>query len=253
MASQYEDFGVSFIFISKSFLLQLIILCIILNCRDCIFVSYIVWYDRWKIFDHSSSVIWLVAVAFHFVMPVGFWYSYLINCLYNEFVSVSQKGTILPPRLTNGSLIFDLTGFFLISCRHSIGRLCLIWREFKKLQLVSHFSLISLWLRKSPLSLIMSCIWTMPFAAQLDHIYGLFEIEIYLFSQIVWLSKISTVGILISWSSYPSWKSAPSCICPLIPHWNFIPLYLLKPCKCDTRDMSAFVFLVWYFSFSFTL
>ena len=202
IASQYEHFDVSFIFISKSFLLQLLILCIILNCRDCIFVSRIVWYDRWKIFDHSSSVIWLVAVAFNFVMPAGFLYLYLTNCLYNVFVSVSQRGTILPPRLTKGSLIFDLTCLFLISCRHSIGRLCLIWREFKKLHLISYFSLISLWLRKSPFSLIMSCIWAMPFAAQLDHIYGLFEIVIYQFSQIIWLCIISTVGILISsWSS----------------------------------------------------
>ena len=30
------------------------------------------------------------------------------------------------------------------------------------------------------------------------HVYGLFEIVIYLFSQIVWLCIISTVGILIS-------------------------------------------------------
>ena len=105
-----------------------------------------------------------------------FLYLYLMNCLYNVFVSVSQIGTILPPRLTKGSLIFYLTGLFLISCCHSIGRLCLIWREFKKLHLISYFSLISLWLRKSPFSLIMSCIWTMPFAAQLDHMYGLFEI-----------------------------------------------------------------------------
>ena len=201
IVSQYEHFGVSFIFISKSFLLQLIILSIILNCRDCIFVSRIVWYDRWKIFDHTSSVIWLVAVAIHFVMPAGFLYLHLINCLYNVFVSVSQRGTILPPRLTKGSLIFDLTGLFLISCPHSIGRLCLIWREFKKLQLISYFSLISLWLRKSPFSLIMSCIWKMPLAAQLDHINSLFEIVIYLFSQIIWLCIISTVGILISWSS----------------------------------------------------
>ena len=128
--------------IEFSFLLQLIILCIILNCRDCIFVSRNDWYDRWKIFGHSSSEIWTVAVAFHLVMPVSFLYLYLINCLYSVFVSISQRGTILPPRLTKGSLIFVLTGLFLISCRHSIGRLCLIWREFKKLQLISYFSLI---------------------------------------------------------------------------------------------------------------
>ena len=206
IASQYEHFGVSFIFISNSFLLQLIILCIILNCRDCIFVSRNDWYDRRKIFGHSSSEIWTVAVAFHLVMPVGFLYLYLINCLYSVFVSISQRGTILPPRLTKGSLIFVLTGLFLISCRHSIGRLCLIWREFKKLQLISYFSLISLWLRKSPFPLIMSCIWTMPFAAQLDHMYGLFEIVMYLFSQIVWLWIISTVGIRISWSSLQYWS-----------------------------------------------
>ena len=115
------------------------ILCIILNCRDCIFVSRNVWYDRWKIFDHSLSEIWPVAVAFHFVMPAGFLYLYLINCLYNVFVSVSQRGTNLPLRLTKGSFILALTGLFLISCRHSIGRLCLICREFKKLQLISYF------------------------------------------------------------------------------------------------------------------
>ena len=177
------------------------ILGIILNCRDCNFVSRTVSYDSWKIFAHSSYEIWLVAVAFHFVMPAGFLYLYLINCLYNVFVSVLQRGTILPPRLTKGSLIFVLTGLFLISCRHSIGRLCLIWREFKKFQLISYFSLISLWLRKSPFSLIISCIWTMPFAAQVDYICSLFEIVIYLFSQIVWLCLISTIGILISWSS----------------------------------------------------
>ena len=34
IASQYKHLGVSFIFISNSFLLQLIILCIVLNCRD---------------------------------------------------------------------------------------------------------------------------------------------------------------------------------------------------------------------------
>ena len=69
------------------------ILCIIFSCRDCIFVSRNVWYERWKIFDHSSSEIWPVAVAFHFVMPAGFLYLYLINCLYNVFVSVSQRGS----------------------------------------------------------------------------------------------------------------------------------------------------------------
>ena len=128
------------------------ILCIILNCRDCIFVSRNVWYDRWKIFDHSSSEFWPVAVAFHFVMPAGFLYLYVINGLYNVFVLVTQRGTNLPLRLTKGSFIFVLTGLFLISCRHSIGRLCLIWREFKKLQLISYFSLISLWLKKGTIS-----------------------------------------------------------------------------------------------------
>ena len=182
IASQYEHFGVSFIFISNSFLLQLIILCIILNCRDCIFVSRNVWYGRWKIYDHSSSEIRPVAVAFYFVVPAGFLYWCLINCLYNVFVSISQRGINLSLRLTKGSFIFVLIGLFLISCRHSIGRLCLIWRELKKLQLISYFSLISLWLKKSQFPLIMSCIWTMPFQAQLDHIYGLFEIVMYLFS-----------------------------------------------------------------------
>ena len=52
-----------------------------------------------KIFDHSSSEIWLDVVAFHFVMSAGFLHIYLMNCLYNVFVSVSQRGTILPPRL----------------------------------------------------------------------------------------------------------------------------------------------------------
>ena len=122
-------------------------------------------------------------------------------CLYNVFVSVSQRGINLPLRLKKGPLIFVLTSLFLISCRHFIGRQCLICREFKKLQLISYFSLISLWLKKSPLPLIMSCIWTMPLAAQLDHIYGLLEIVMYLFSQIVWLCIISTVRIRISWSS----------------------------------------------------
>ena len=36
------------------------------------FVSRNVWYDRGKIFDHSSSEIGSVAVASHIVMPVGF-------------------------------------------------------------------------------------------------------------------------------------------------------------------------------------
>ena len=87
------------------FLLQSMVLCIIFNCRDCIFVSRTVWYDRWKIFDHSSSEIWLVAVAFHFVVPAGFFYLYLLNCLYNVFASVSQRGTILPPTEADKRLI----------------------------------------------------------------------------------------------------------------------------------------------------
>ena len=44
-------------------------------------------------------------------MPAGILYLYLINCLYNVFVSVSQRGTILPPRLTKGSLIFVFDWF----------------------------------------------------------------------------------------------------------------------------------------------
>ena len=92
-------FGVSFINISNSSLLQLMILCIFLNYRDCIF-SRNVWYDCWIIFDHSSSEMWPVAVAFHLVMPARFLYLYLTNCLYNVLVSGSQRGTILPPRLT---------------------------------------------------------------------------------------------------------------------------------------------------------
>ena len=69
-------------------------------------------------------------------------------------------------------------------------------KRIKKLQQISYLSFTLLWSRKSAFPLIMSCICTMPFAT---HVYDLFEVVMYRFSQIVCLCTwiISTVGIWI--------------------------------------------------------
>ena len=112
VSSQYEHIGVSFNFISKSFLLQLIILCIILNCNDCSFVSLKQRYGRLRISGHSSSGIRPGDIDCHFCKPAGFTYLFLMNWLYNIFVATVTRGVSLPQKLTKGTLTLVVTAFF---------------------------------------------------------------------------------------------------------------------------------------------
>ena len=115
VSSQYENIGVSFNFISKSFLLQLIILRIILNCNDCSFVSLKHRFGRLRISGHSSSGIRPGDIDCHFCKPAGFTYLFLMNWLYNIFVATVTRGVGLPQKLTKGTLTLVVTALFFLS------------------------------------------------------------------------------------------------------------------------------------------
>ena len=144
-SSQNEHTGVSFNFISKSFLWQFIILCTIWNCKDCSVVSLKHRYCLRKISGHSYSDIRPGVTDCHFCMPAGFTYLFLMNWLYNIFVVAVTRGVGLPLKLTKGTLTSVVTALFLINWRQFKGKRCLICSAFRKLQLMPYISLISLW------------------------------------------------------------------------------------------------------------
>ena len=126
------------------FLLQLIILCIILNCKDCSVVS--LRYGLRKISGHSSSDIRPGVTDCHFCMPDGFTYLFLMNWLYNIFVAAFTSAVGIPLKLTSGTLTFVVTALFLINWRQLKGRLCLICRALRKLHWCRTFP----WFRYGP-------------------------------------------------------------------------------------------------------
>ena len=89
----------------KVFLLQFIILCTILNCKDCSVVSLEHRYGLQKISGHSFSDIRPGITDCHLCMPAGFTYLFFMNCLYNIFVAAVTRGVGLPLKLTNGALL----------------------------------------------------------------------------------------------------------------------------------------------------
>ena len=95
----------------------------------------------------------------------------------------------------------SLTGLYeysdRITRRHSSGRLCLICKACRKWHLTPYFSLISVWLRKSPFSFRMSFTYCIPFVCQETHSYGTFSIVIYLLFHRVWFCITIWVGLSI--------------------------------------------------------
>ena len=104
------------------------------------------------------------------------------------------NGKSLPLKWIKGSLTGLCEYSVRIARRHSSGRLCLICKAYKKWHLTPNFSLISLWLRKSPLALRMSLTYCTPFVCQEAHSYGTFSIVMYRLFHIVWFCITILVG-----------------------------------------------------------
>ena len=98
------------------------------------------------------------------------------------FASASQRGTILPLAEADKGLVDFCLDYF-ISDQLSLFQRKTV-PDLKRIQEIAVdivFFFNPVMVKNVTISLVMSCIWTMPFASQLDHIYGLFEIVMYLF------------------------------------------------------------------------
>ena len=73
----------------KTFLLQLIILSIIFNCKDCSFLSLQNWYGRLKISGHSSSGIRPGDIDCHFFMPSGYYSDVTMGSIASQITSIT--------------------------------------------------------------------------------------------------------------------------------------------------------------------
>ena len=95
----------------------------------------------------------------------------------------------------------SLTGLYEYSDRItrclSSGRLCLICKACKKWHLPPNFSLISVWLRKSPFSFRMSFTHCIHFVCQETYWYDTYSIVIYLLFHRVWFCITIWVGLSI--------------------------------------------------------
>ena len=124
---------------SKSFLLQLIILCIILNCNDCSFVSLKHWYGLLRISGHSSSGIRPGDIDCHFCKSAGFTYLFLINWLYDIFVAKVTRGVGLSQLLTKGTLTLVVTAFFCTNSEEDFAWFVKHWESYSSCHRFSLF------------------------------------------------------------------------------------------------------------------
>ena len=196
IASQYEHFGVSFIFISNSFFIAINNPMYYLKLQRLYFyLSYcLIWYlkNLWPCIIRNLAGCGGIPFC-----DAGSFFVFIFNKLfYIMCLFRYHKGELFCHKGWQKAHWFLSWLVYFWSVVAIPSKDC-VWSEENSMNW-EFFNLAVV--KKVTFSLIMSCS-PAHVAAQLDHIYGLFEIIIYLFSQIVWLCIISTVGILISWSS----------------------------------------------------